>query len=218
MYNNRLRQRGVTIVELIMFIVIVGVAAAGILQVMNLTSRNSTDPIRRKQATLIAEAYMEELQQAQFTACDPNDQNAGTASNSAVNPNDVRFCAANGTVERFGPENGNARPFDNVNDYVPVNYVEGTSVRAFAVADANGVLVDRDASGAPLGAALGVPLTNFVTTLALRNTTLNGIASPAIANPNADMTVLLITITVAYGPGESVVLEAYRTRYAPESI
>jgi MSHA pilin protein MshD len=208
MCNKRLRQRGVTIVELIVFIVIVGVAAAGILQVMNLTSRNSTDPIRRKQAMLIAEAYMEELQQAQFTACDPSDPNAGTIVIGSG-------CAVR---EVFGPENGNARPFDNVNDYVPVNYVEGTQVRAFAVADANGVLIDRDASGAPLGAAMGVPLTNFVTTLALRNTTLNGNASQALTTPNGDITVLLITITVTYGSGESVVLESYRTRYVPEAI
>jgi MSHA pilin protein MshD len=80
------------------------------------------------------------------------------------------------------------------------------------VADANGVLVDRDVSGAPLGAGLGnAPLTNFVTTLALQNVAFGGFNSPA-----NDMAVLLITITVNYGGGQSVVLQAYRTRYAPE--
>jgi MSHA pilin protein MshD len=211
MYNKR-RQQGLTIVELIMFMVIVGVAAAGILQVMDLTSKDSTDPIRRKQATMIAEAYMEEIQQAQFTACDPADANAATATGS-IPDGTVNTCASLTTAERFGPEAGNTRPFDNINDYVPPGYIEGTPVRAFAITAANGALVDVDASGAELGAGRGVPLTNFVTTLALRNATLNGTTSAA-----NDMTILQITITVSYGNGESVVLEGYRTRYSPEAL
>lgn len=201
--HSKRRQKGLSIVELIMFIVIVGVAAAGVLQVMNVANRATVDPVLRKQAMLIAEAYMEEVQQTQFTACDPADANAATARV-------VADCASAG--EAFGPETGNARPFDNINDYVPANYVEGNAVRAFAVADANGVLVDRDVSGAPLGAGWGnAALNNFVTTLALQRVALGGLANPA-----NDMTILLITITVTYGGGQSVVLQGYRTRYAPE--
>lgn len=198
MYNKRRRQQGLTIVELVMFIVIVGIAAASILKVMDLANRNSTDPIRRKQAMLIAEAYMEEVQQAQFTACDPIDANASTA----MVPGD---CAT--TPELFGPEGGALRPFDNVNDYVPNNaYVQGTPVRAFA----NAAGVDTDVAGVPLGAGLGnVQFNGFTTTLALRNVALPNIAA-------AD--VLEITITVNYGSGESVVLQGYRTRYEPRAL
>jgi len=195
MYNNRRRQHGLTIIELVMFIVIVGVAAAGILQVMDFANRNSTDPVRRKQAMLIAEAYMEEMQQAQFTFCDPADPAAATAT-------DAGQCAI---PEQYGPEAGNVRPFDNINDYVPVGYVQGEAVRAFA----NAAQIDTDVAGAPLGAGLGnVALTNFVTTLALRNVALNNIAA---AN------VLEITITVNYGVNETVVLQGYRTRYEPRA-
>lgn len=206
MFNKR-RQRGLTIVELVMFIVIVGVAAAGILQVMDLSNRTSTDPIRRKQAMLIAEAYMEEVQQAQFTACDPADAHASTATVAEVAANDDTRCAADPTVERFGREAGNTRPFDNVNDYViNTNYVQGSAVRAFA----NNAGIDTDVAGVALGAGLGnVQLGGFVTTLALRNVALNGIAA-------AD--VLEITITVNYGGGESVVLQGYRTRYEPRAL
>lgn len=210
MCNKRRRQQGLTIIELVMFIVIVGVAAAGILQVMNLTSRGNTDPIRRKQAMLIAEAYMDEVQQAQFTACDPADANASTAVNSAVAPvnasNPGLFCAADATVERWGPEANNVRPFDNVNDYVTNNYVQGTPVRAFA----NAAGIDTDVTGVPLGAGLGnVPLTGYTTTLALRNVALDSV-------PAAD--TLEITITVNYGASDSVVLQGYRTRYEPRAL
>lgn len=198
MYNKRRRQQGVTIIELVMFIVIVGIAAASILQVMDLTNRNSTDPIRRKQAMLIAEAYMEEVQQAQFTACDPIDANASTAMV-------LGDCAT--TPEVFGPEGGALRPFDNVNDYVPNNnYVQGTPVRAFA----NSAGVDTDVADVPLGAGLGnVQLSGYTTTLALRN-----VALPNIAASD----VLEITITVNYGSGESVLLQGYRTRYEPRAL
>jgi MSHA pilin protein MshD len=199
MYNKR-RQRGLTIIELVMFIVIVGIAAAGILQVMDLANRSSTDPIRRKQAMLIAEAYMEEVQQAQFTFCDPADPAAATATA-------VSDCTT--IAEQYGPENGSLRPFDNINDYVTVGYVQGSQFRAFA----NAANVDTDVAGVPLGAGLGnVPLTNFVTTLALRNVALGN--APAIAAAD----VLEITITVNYGANESVVLQGYRTRYEPKTL
>lgn len=206
MYNKR-RQQGVTLIELVMFIVIVGVAAAGILQVMDFTNRSNTDPIRRKQAMLIAEAYMEEIQQAQFTACDPGGANASEATLSAD-------CTS--LPERYGPEPGNVRPFDNINDYVPVGYVEGTPVRAFAVAGPNGTLVDTDVAGNRLGAGLGsVSLDNYATTLALNSSvTLGDIGG---SGPQ-EMTVLQITITVTYGVNESVVLQSYRTRYDPKVL
>jgi prepilin-type N-terminal cleavage/methylation domain-containing protein len=117
--------------------------------VINQSTGASTDPVRRKQAILIAEAYMEEIQQAQFTVCDPADANAAIATDA--NAAAPVGCAASSTTEKLGPEAGNTRPYDNVNDYVPVGYTLGTPVRAFAVADASGKLVDRDVSGAALG-------------------------------------------------------------------
>jgi MSHA pilin protein MshD len=212
MYNNRHSQSGATIIELVIFIVIVGIAAATILQVMNLANRASTDPIRRKQAMLIAEAYMEEIQQAQFTVCDPTDANAATATTTAD-------CADSNLVERFGHASGAVRPFYHINDYVQADYVFGQAVRAFAEPDANGALVDRDVAGAPLGAALGnVPMSAITTTLTLRSGLgLGGIASPVNANNPADIDALRITITVNYGANESVVLDGYRTRYEPRA-
>lgn len=207
MRRNARRQRGLTIIELVIFIVIVGIAAAALLQVLNLASRNSVDPVRRKQAMLIAEAYMEEVQQAQFTVCDPSDANAATA----ITPQD---CAngANG-AKAFGTRSG-GRPFYNIVDYPDA---AGTPKRAFGTPDANGNLVDTDVAGNPLGAsAVGGPLgrsglEGITTTLALNPVvTLGGLASTL-----NNMTVMQITITTTYAPGQSIVLEGYRTRYAP---
>lgn len=55
------RQRGFTLIELIFFIVVVGIGVAGILSVYTNTVRNSADPMVRKQALAIAESLMEEI-------------------------------------------------------------------------------------------------------------------------------------------------------------
>jgi MSHA pilin protein MshD len=228
MSSKHSHQRGLTLIELVMFIVIVGVAAAGILQVLNMANRNSADPIRRKQAMLIAEAYMEEVQLASFTACDPADANASTATIAAVGvASDTTRCATAAGVEDWGPEAGNARPYDNINDYVPRTvppYVPGTAVRAFA-ANIGGNLVDTDVAGNPLGNGAGGTMSGFVATLALTPVSLGpGTTVPTFASPRTvasnntamGMEVLQITITVTYGgPNDVIRLDGYRTRYAP---
>lgn len=60
-------QRGVTLVELVIFIIIVSAASAGILLVMSATTQRSADPMVRQQALLIAESYLEEILHKRFT-------------------------------------------------------------------------------------------------------------------------------------------------------
>ncbi|MEK6243603.1 MAG: prepilin-type N-terminal cleavage/methylation domain-containing protein [Pseudomonadota bacterium] len=57
----RRRQAGVTMIELIIAIMVVGVAMAGMISVIVATSRGSADPMVRAQAQLIAESYLEEI-------------------------------------------------------------------------------------------------------------------------------------------------------------
>ncbi|MDO8412595.1 MAG: hypothetical protein Q7S51_02275 [Gallionellaceae bacterium] len=57
-----IKQRGVSLIELIMFIVIISVAVAGILLVMNKVSAHSADTLIRKQALAIAESFLEEIE------------------------------------------------------------------------------------------------------------------------------------------------------------
>lgn len=54
-------QRGVTLVELLVSIVVVSVAASSVLGVMSMTTAHSADPMIRHQASAIAEAYLEEI-------------------------------------------------------------------------------------------------------------------------------------------------------------
>lgn len=54
-------QSGVTLIELIVFIIVVSVALAGVLSVLNLTVARSADPVLFKQALAAADAMMEEI-------------------------------------------------------------------------------------------------------------------------------------------------------------
>jgi len=58
---NRSRQAGITLIELIISIVVIGLAAAAILGVYTNIIRASADPMIRAQAIAIAEAYMDEI-------------------------------------------------------------------------------------------------------------------------------------------------------------
>jgi len=119
MFNKHLHhQQGFTLIELVIFIVIVSVALAGVLTVLNITTKSSADPMIRKQALAIAEALLEEVMMQPYTYCDPDDATAATATSTAG-------CTT--TVENIGPDvnpNGttetrasSTNPFDNVNDY-----------------------------------------------------------------------------------------------------
>lgn len=66
------RQRGFSLLELILYMVIVGVALAGVLSTFQLASRNSADPMLRKQALTVAEMMLEQILAKSF-ANDPLD-------------------------------------------------------------------------------------------------------------------------------------------------
>lgn len=123
--NNRCRTRyaqsGFTIVELIIFIVIVSTAVAGILTVMNITTANSVDPQIRKQALSIAEALMEEASLAPYTYCDSSMTDCTVSSGT-----DSRLQNYNGPVNDI-----NSNPVSALNNY--------TATVAISNATLNGV-------------------------------------------------------------------------------
>lgn len=55
------KQIGFTLIELVISMVIIGIGVAGILQVMEITTRHSADPMIQHQAVAVAEAYLEEI-------------------------------------------------------------------------------------------------------------------------------------------------------------
>jgi len=66
---------GFTLIELIIFIVVVSAGLAGILSVMNTTVKSSADPMVRKQAIALAESVLEEVLQKAYA--DPDGTNTG---------------------------------------------------------------------------------------------------------------------------------------------
>ena len=72
---NSLRQRGFTLIELIIFIVVVAAGLAGILSVMNTVVKSSADPMVRKQAMALADSILEEILLKSYT--DPDVTNVG---------------------------------------------------------------------------------------------------------------------------------------------
>lgn len=59
--SMRRLQRGFTLIEMIIFIVVVSAGLAGILSVMNTSVQSSADPMLRKQTVAIAESLLEEI-------------------------------------------------------------------------------------------------------------------------------------------------------------
>lgn len=59
--HRKARSRGFTLIELIIFIVVVSAGLAGILLVMNTVVKSSADPMVRKQTIAIAESLLEEI-------------------------------------------------------------------------------------------------------------------------------------------------------------
>lgn len=188
---SRRRQRGLTLVELVMFIVIVSIALAGIIAVMRLATAHSADPLRRKQALMIAEGLLEEVRSAGFTLCDPASPDFDTQL-------DPTQCAIPENWGQAAPEPVNPRPFDNVNDYVAQPNVETA-----AFDNADGVLAD--VTGQPIG------LAGYDATLMVSPVRLNGVgATGTLANTD----VLRIRVSVRFGGDAPVVLDTYRMRYA----
>ena len=187
-------QSGLTLIEMIMFILIVGVALAAIVGVLSLTTKGSADPLRRKQALMIAEGLLEEVQLARFTFCAPTADKAGDE--------EVKGSADCDIPENWGPEAGGKRPFDNINDYA-----SAANLAESRFNDADGRLTD--ANGEPMN------VEGYSATVSITPESIGGIAVASAAA--ADVDVLRIRVEVRYD-GETLVLDGYRTRYAPNFL
>ena len=158
------RASGFTLIELVAFISMVSIAVAGVLLAYNASTRDSADPIVKKQALAIAESLLEEIQQMPFTYCDPDDPAAATATSTAS-------CA---TVEAIGPEAGESRysaaaPFDNVNDYHGYNTasetpsgikdISGAAIPGLSAYDASVTVAATAMTAVPASEALLITVT-----------------------------------------------------------
>jgi MSHA pilin protein MshD len=108
--SSRRRALGMSLIEVVLFIVVLSIGVAGIAMLYNQLTVASVDPMVRKQALSVAASLMEEIQLRGFTYCDPDDAN--------VHVHPTPACT---TLEGIGVEGGETRyadpRFDNVNDY-----------------------------------------------------------------------------------------------------
>jgi MSHA pilin protein MshD len=98
-YRALRRHRGATLVEVVLFIVIIGIALSTVLGTLSLTVGRSSDPLVARQALAIAESLLQEVMSQPYTAAD-----------------------LDGSANAIGPEAGETRsstatPFDHVDDY-----------------------------------------------------------------------------------------------------
>ena len=189
---------GISLIELIVFIVIVGIAVAGVVGALSMATRASADPMIQKQALAIAEALLEEVQLQPFTYCDPDDPQAATAQSAAVG---ATGCTEAGSVENlmaaettppYGPEDrlSATNPYDNVNDYNSLPTMLGIT----------------DLTGAAIPGLGGYTATVSVANQAL---------APV---PASESLLITVTVTGPTGTNTKVVLDGYRMRYAPNAL
>lgn len=202
-------ESGVSLIELIMFIVIVSIAATGVLLVMNRTTASSADPLIRKQALAIASSLLEEIELMPFTVCDPDDVNAASAviasdcTGGAGGANDQNKGGAALTSPTPTTET-RYTAFDNVADYGGCQMNTGV---ANAGCDSTGTNGIRDIGGTAIGLLNGYSAS---VAISRAGTALLGIADDGAA--------LRITVTVNGPDNTQVVLDGYRTRYAPRAL
>jgi MSHA pilin protein MshD len=179
---------GLSLIELLVFIVVVGVALAGVLSAINVASRGSANPMVRKQALAAAESLLEEIEQHPFTFCDPRDPSAPTAT-SAAGCSLASFSMD--TPANWGSGKTRYGPtfFDNVADY-----------NNFSM---NGTLNDvfQQASSRLTGYSASVAITQVGTGFGLAN--------------NVDALRIDVTVT---GGGDSVTLTGFRFRHSPNLV
>lgn len=181
------RQLGVSLLELVFFMVVLSAALAGVLSIFIQATRASADPQQQRQSLAIAESLLGEVELMPVTWCDPDDANVETATNTAG-------CATQ--AEALGPESGENRyatpQFDNVNDYSGFAMNGIVDIGNQAVAGLSGYSASVAVSAAALGNA-------FYTITA------------------AGGRALRITVTVTSPDGKTLSLDGYRTYHAPNA-
>ena len=198
--NQRSRsQSGFTLIELVIFIAVISVAVVGLLGVISRTTSSSADPQLRKQALVLAEAMLEEVQLARYTYCDALDPAAETATN-ALPVNASSNPGGCNTPQNVGATASTVRPYYNVTDYVDAfgttrRYTDDAAGVLFPAQYDVRVAITPEAALGPAGAQV----------------------APADATPN-NMNALRITVVVTYPGGQPITLVGYRTRYAPNLI
>lgn len=193
---KKTKQTGLTLIELIIFIVIIGLSVAGVMVTYSTVVGQSADPVIRKQALAIADSLLLEIEQMGFTYCDSSDANFQTALQ-------WQGCTSGLSQNTPGPvpSSQTRGSFDNVGDYhgyrVGPLYNLGSGVPDIT----GGNIINGYSAIVTVAQQIGAPFTT------------NGLPGGGVQGDT-----LKITVTVT-GPGNlRITLVGYRARYAPNSL
>ena len=193
-------QEGLTLIEQIVFIVIVSVGVIGLVSVMNPMVRFSAEPMRQKQLSAIAETMLAEILHQPFTWCDPDDANASIATAATIGAG-MTGCA-NGAADQNKGGGDLTSPTSQGAAYTETRYGTAAGTQFDNVADYGGFssanIDDATQSNAMAGYAVSVSITRAGTTFGLSD----------------NSAALAVTVTVTKD-GQSFSLTGYRFRYAP---
>jgi MSHA pilin protein MshD len=134
--QRRQRVAGTTLVEVIIFILIISIAVTGVVNALAVAVRSSSDPLVARQTLSVAASLIQEIDSVAYAQKDPYDPS--------------------GPDDAIGPEAGETRagsplPFDNPNDYdgyteTGIVAPDGTSVAGLGTYSA-GVSAAQQAMG-----------------------------------------------------------------------
>ena len=141
--RNRAFASGFTLIEVLVTIVVISIAATAIMGVFINTVKTSADPLIQQQAIAIAEAYMEEIQSRKF--CEDV-----SPPMSLPPPQSIPSCV----TETGGSEGAQSRStFDDIQDYNDPVVVDGVvrDQNYVAIAGRGGYSIAVVVSAAALG-------------------------------------------------------------------
>lgn len=199
-------QGGVSLIELIIFIVVVGTALAGVTSMLNIGVTHSADPMIRKQMQTIAESLLDEIDQMPFSACDP----VGNTNPSATSPTQ---CSPASSWQQLGYPTAGVSPrsnFNNLGNYCSNAGPGAATCTALTLGSSSTAMPDL--TGSTAGAPVGYWATITLTPEALWGISSSSTAATAAAA--AAMNVLRVTVVVHFG-SDSLTMETYRTRWSP---
>jgi len=200
--SSEARQRGFTLIDVLLVIVLLGIVAAALTGVSARLASQSSETLKSRQALAIAQGLLDEVRHMPFTYCDPNDARAALATGAFAGGTG---CAT--VVDALGPEPGESRynaanRFDSVSDYQGFT-MPGPGCAA-GLCDTTGTVVN--ATGPLVGCAARVDMAAQA---------LPGIAA---LDANGRPQTLRIVVTVNCPGIAAVSAEGIRVRHAPNQL
>jgi MSHA pilin protein MshD len=104
--------RGFTLIELVVLIVVLGVALTGVTMVINHVVQHSPEALVQTRAMELAQTYLEEILQKRY------DENTGQGGMPRCDSTDTNAKACSNTL---GPDSETRSQFDDVDDYNGIN-------------------------------------------------------------------------------------------------